>query len=145
MTVSKRKFLGIAAGGAVATPAFAKTMVNAAGCSNLVGPGTMLMTDAKCDPTPFGDKLSQPISPLERVKYLLERRDRVASGQGMDVLTSDHLPSHYDSLRSVAANPRRVMLNDAVVRRERDNQLSWIDEEIAELKKQMGPLAWVLK
>lgn len=80
-----------------------------------------------------------------RLKQVIENRNRLKAEtnfEGLQLsLNEQHIASHFDSMRSVSPNARRVMFNSRQIEIRRENELRWLDREIEHLKKLMGPLS----
>lgn len=141
MSLSKRAFLGAAAGGAVAAPSVAKSLLQeTTGTAYGIGP----------HPTPYAGEQIRPDPnwPMSRIKNLMEQRERLKSERSFEGLipsqNETHAAGHYDAMRSVSANARRLMFNERLIEMRKEGEMRWIDREIEDLKKHLGPLALVL-
>ena len=85
---------------------------------------------------------------MSRIKNLTEQRERLKSQRSFEGLipsqNETHAAGHYDAMRSVSANARRLMFNERLIEMRKEGEMRWIDREIEDLKKHLGPLALVL-
>lgn len=137
--MDRRKLFGFASGAAVAVPDIAK---------QLVGNGLNA-------PTPYyggahiGTAVGHAEDPTWASRHLadlVKRRALIGTENQAHGLRNNEqaIAERYAALRSIAIGPRRAMFERERARMQAEQQLEWIDKEIAELKQRMGPIGALL-
>lgn len=131
--VSRRNFLGTAAAAPLAAPSIVKSI--AEGKQGLVGRGTPVsLLQASPDDNP--ESLMNSLRSLIR-----DRTEAAAKAPEVSRLHRDLLAQHrIDGLRSVSLVNKMRMVAEDEARREKEDNLRWLEERIAQIKRQLGPL-----
>ena len=136
--LSRRSLFGAAAGAAVAGPAAIKSVLQPG--TLMVGKNSALGMAVKEayigertaeDPNWMSRRLQELIS--ERATFI--EKSTPPSGVG-----SEAARWSIDGLRSVSTAHRARMLDEHQWRKARERELSWMDERIADFRKQLGIL-----
>jgi hypothetical protein len=143
MKVSRRVLFGVGAGAAIAGPNVVKSaLVHGAdlGSSAMPAMGSVL---SGAVPAFIGDssgpnKAETPTFLLDQLKRLAIQRDDTVKNTKPYLCVAGDL--RIDGLRSVSVASRARMIAEERAKRELANQLSWIDKQIEDVKKQLGIL-----
>lgn len=130
--LSRRGLFGAAAGAAVAGPAAVKSVLDAAPSDY-----------ASLQPVPYVD--GSVSSYIDREWIQKELEDTIlqkAKTTEKPIVARSIRPEHFriDGLRSVSPQQRARLMSEATAKFERENQLSYIDERIADFKEKLGIL-----
>jgi hypothetical protein len=138
---SRRNFLGAMAAVPIAAPKLAQGLIESA--HNMPsGPAPSSIGLATTSEAGQPD----PSFWLRRIREITEDKERIE--READEFKADddvsHVAVHYDALRSIAAAPKRLMFARRRKQIEAKQRMSWLDNDIASIKKNLGLLGKVL-
>lgn len=144
MNLSRRGLFGAGVGAAVAGPAAVKSAL-----ASVPGVSSGLLEKASYGtPGIYGANTACAVEGpssiwMEReIKDLVTRKQKLASEIKPRLgLVADH---RIDNLRSVSVTNRARMIAEETARRELACEVSWLDDRIGDLKKQMGLLGFLI-
>jgi hypothetical protein len=140
---SRRNFLGAMAAVPIAAPKLAQGLMDSVQGMPATAPNSYPSTIGYATDTP---PQPDPSFWLRRIKEITEDKARIE--READEFKADddvsHVAVHYDALRSIAAAPKRLMFARRRKLLEAKQRLSWLDNDIVSIKKNLGLLGKVL-
>ena len=137
--MNRRAFFGVAAAAPVAAKQAVSALAFEAQNANTIGLVGGLNYAYPTPEMPTGDWMRDELASL------LKRRTRMETEPLPPHVTATAVAMQIDGLRSVSGPVKARMIAEERRRRDMANELSYIDEKIAEYREKLGPLGELFK